>query len=154
MPTAEPFEGDPSYHDSLRRTRIKSIEDRSGRPRVAPRSSSYELTGTHAKRGGSAKQGRAPSFVPREELSGSGLNERGSQKDPPRFFHTQNLAKKSRGNSVAASGRCEIESFSKRNRVVLKAEIESLSKCPHITDFIGGPAWTRTRNQTVMSGRL
>jgi hypothetical protein len=73
---------------------------------------------------------------------------------PPRFFRAQKQAKKSRRNSSVMSVGCRIESFSKRNRVVLKAEIESFSKCPHIVDFNGGPGRTRTCNQTVMSGRL
>src|SRR5437588_2017896 len=71
---------------------------------------------------------------------------------PPRFFRAPKSAKKSRRNSIGVSGRSKIESFSKRNRVVLKAEIESFSKCPHTPVITGGPGRTRTCNQTVMSG--
>jgi hypothetical protein len=54
-----------------------------------------------------------------------------SQKHPPRFFRAQKSAKKSRRNSSVISVGSETESFLKRNRVVLKAGIESFSKCPH-----------------------
>src|ERR1700757_4741559 len=75
-------------------------------------------------------------------------------KDPPQFFRDQKRTKKSGRNSPIYSGGCEIESFSKRNRVVLKAEIESFSKCPHKLKAAGGPGRTRPCNQTFMSGRL
>src|SRR5437879_4641374 len=76
------------------------------------------------------------------------------EKRPPHFFRVANSAKKLRRNLTGVSGRSEIESFSKRDRVVLKAEIESFSKCPHTRAKAGGPGRTRTCNQTVMSGRL
>src|SRR6266567_7359545 len=40
-----------------------------------------------------------------------------TRKDPPHFFRVANSAKKSRRNLTGVSGRSEIESFSKRNRV-------------------------------------
>jgi hypothetical protein len=63
-----------------------------------------------------------------------------SEKTPLSFFAIKN-GRKNRGRILPIySGGCEIESFAKRNRVVLKAEIESFSKCPHILISLVGPA--------------
>ncbi|MFH0300710.1 hypothetical protein AAFX91_26495 [Bradyrhizobium sp. 31Argb] len=71
---------------------------------------------------------------------------------PLTFFELKNRRKKTRRNLREVSAGSAIESFSKRNRFVLKAEIESFSKCPHKPLRRSDDGRIRTCSQTVMDG--